>query len=66
MSEVLVDWLVKEGYRVVEPEPDHIELWVENRLVARFTPSASAAALNKAAIDHYIVHRDWKPLRSES
>ena len=65
MSEILADWLVRDGYRVVEPDDHTVELWHKERLVARFIPIVSQATLNQAAIDHYIVHRDWSPLRSE-
>jgi hypothetical protein len=65
MSEILADWLVQEGYRVEEPDDHTVELWHKGRLVARFDPGVSQASLNQVAIDHYIVHQDWHPLRSE-
>jgi hypothetical protein len=63
MSEILADWLVKEGYRVEEPDDHTVEIWHKERLVARFAPSVTQAGLNSAAIDDYIARRDWVPLR---
>ena len=65
MREVLLNWLEKVDYRVEEPDDHTVELWCQLRLVARFTPSVSRARLHQVAADDYIVHRDWKPLRSE-
>ena len=65
MSDILEDYLVKEGYRIVELAGTAVELWRRERLVARFTPSVSQAGLNQVAADDYTVARDWKLLRSE-
>jgi hypothetical protein len=63
MSEILADWLVKEGYRVEEPDDHTVELWHERGLVARGTPHIDKYMLTKLAIDDYIARWPWRPLR---